>query len=91
MESVMARLERRPNWTDTLRLVRPVPSGIVVGGRFVAAEYRKVTWEIAAISHYLDEPIAHARLIRVGAPYDTKTVSVEVLNDRRFFQIADDS
>jgi hypothetical protein len=85
----MARAERRTNWIDTLRTVRPVPSGIVVGRRYVAAEYRKVTWEIAAISHYVAEPIAHARLVRVGAPYDTKTVSVEVLNDRRFFEMAD--
>jgi hypothetical protein len=86
----MARLERRSKWTDVLRAVRPVPSGIAIGRRFVAVEYRKVIWEIASISHYLDEPIAHAHLVRVGAPYDTKTVSVEVLNDRRFFQLAEE-
>ena len=78
-----AMANQRETWNGQ---VRRLPAGIAVGRRFVATEYRGVIWEIVAVSRYIDEPIPHARLARVGAPYDMKTVSVQVLSDRRYFQ-----
>ncbi|HVM80561.1 MAG TPA: hypothetical protein VMU06_16180 [Stellaceae bacterium] len=87
----MAKLSERPGWTETVRPGRPVPPGIEIGRRFVASDYRKQIWEIVAVSRYVDEPMPHVRLSRVGAPYDVKTLSAAVLMDRRFFHAADEA
>jgi hypothetical protein len=85
----MTKLSERPGWTETVKAGRPVPPGVEIGRRFVASNYRKQIWEIVAVARYVDEPMPHVRLSRVGAPYDTKTVSAAVLMDRRFFHTAD--
>jgi len=87
----MAKLNERPGWTEAVRPSRPVPPGIEVGRRFVASAYRKQVWEVVAVARYVDEPMPHVRLSRVGAPYDVKTISASVLMDRRFFQAADEA
>jgi len=87
----MVKVSERPGWTETMRPGRPVPPGIEVGRRFVASDHRKQVWEIIAVSRYVDEPMPHVRLSRVGARHDVKTLSVSVLTDRRFFLAAEES
>jgi len=87
----MAKLSERPGWTESVRPGRPVPPGVEVGRRFVASDHRKQVWEIIAVARYVDEPMPHARLSRVGAPHDVKTLSVAALTDRRFFHAADEA
>lgn len=87
----MTRLSERPGWTEAVKAGRPVPAGIEIGRRFVPSSYRAQIWEVVAVSRYVDEPMPHVKLSRVGAPYDTKTLSVAVLTDRRFFDTADEA
>ncbi len=79
----------RRAWTDKIRHGKAVPAGIEPGRRFVAADYRGVVWEVVAVARYLDQPIPHVRLVRVGVPSETKTVSIEVLSDRHFYHPAE--
>ena len=88
---IMVKVSERPGWTDAVKVGRPVPAGIEVGRRFVASSYRKQIWEIVSVARYVDEPMPHVKLSRVGAPYDTKTLSAAVLMDRRFFHTADEA
>ena len=67
-------------------LSRPDVNGIEVGQRFVSTQRRGALWEVVEVSHFGDEPIPHVRLVRVGAPQDSKTVSAAVLTDRRYFK-----
>lgn len=76
-------------WTDKLRPGKPVPPNIQPGSRFVSADLSRGVWEVVAVARYLDQPIPHVRLVRVGKPTDTKTVSVEVLMDRHFYHPAE--
>ena len=87
----MTKVGERPGWTEAMRPGRPVPPGIEVGRRFVANDHRSQGWEIVSVSRYVDEPMPHVRLSRVGAPYDVKTLSVAVLTDRRFYHAADEA
>jgi len=86
----MAWYDRRDNGSQSRRTGHALAPRIAIGQRYADARSRRMVWEVVALSRYADEPIPHARLVRVDAPYDTKTVSVEALSDRRFFRPADE-
>jgi len=60
--------------------------GVAPGQRFRVAGSSFSLWEVVALTQQPGEPVPHARLARVGAPKDLKTVSVRVLRDRRFYE-----
>jgi len=61
--------------------------GIAPGQRYRASGSGSVaTWEVMTLLRHPGEPVPHARLARVGAPKDLKTVSLRVLRDKRFYQ-----
>lgn len=62
--------------------------GIAVGQRFCPTGSMQITWEVESLARHPGEPIAHVRLHRVGMPSEAKTVSVEVLHDKRFYHPA---
>jgi hypothetical protein len=62
--------------------------GIEMGQRFLSVGRIKSIWEVVAVSRYRGDMAPHARLSRVGALHDGKTVALEVLRDRRFYQPA---
>ena len=76
----------RGTWAGAAGRRKSEEMEIVIGRRFVAAQYRKRVWEVVSISRHFDDPIAHVQLARVGSPLDTKTVSAAVLGDRRFYE-----
>ncbi len=76
----------RGTWAGAAGRRKSEPMEIVIGRRFVAAQYRKLVWEVVSISRHFNDPIAHVQLARVGSPLDTKTVSAAVLVDRRFYE-----
>ena len=43
-------------------------------------------WEVTSLSLHPGAPFPHARLRRVGPPDDDKTLSLQVLRDRRFYE-----
>jgi hypothetical protein len=76
----------RGTWAGAAGRRKSEPTEIVIGRRFVATQYRKLVWEVVAISRNFGDPIPHVQLARVGSPLDTKTVSAAVLGDRRFYE-----
>jgi hypothetical protein len=62
--------------------------GITIGQRFASVGRAPTVWEVVTVAHYPGEVAPHARLLRVGAEHEGKTVSLQVLRDRRFFQPA---
>ncbi|HTZ80331.1 MAG TPA: hypothetical protein VMC10_20650 [Stellaceae bacterium] len=76
----------RGTWAGAAGRRKSEAMEIVIGRRFVSAQYRKLVWEVVSISRHVDDPIAHVQLARVGSPLDTKTVSASVLGDRRFYE-----
>ncbi|HEX7970431.1 MAG TPA: hypothetical protein VF502_19565 [Stellaceae bacterium] len=62
--------------------------GISAGQRFSAVGRTKAVWEVIVVAHYPGDLGPHVRLSRVGAERDGKTVSLQVLRDRRFYQPA---
>jgi len=60
--------------------------GISVGQRFSSVGRVALTWEVISVASYPGDVAPHARLLRVGAQRDAKTVSLQVLRDRRFYQ-----
>ena len=62
--------------------------GIATGQRFLSVGLTKALWEVVAVARYSGEVAPHARLSRVGAKHEGKTVSLQVLRDRRFYQPA---
>jgi hypothetical protein len=62
--------------------------GISAGQRFLATGRKSAVWEVVAVARYPGDVAPHARLMRVGALHDGKTVSLEALRDRRFYEPA---
>jgi hypothetical protein len=63
--------------------------GISVGQRFFSAgRTTRAVWEVVTVARYAGDLGPHVRLSRVGSQHDGKTVSLEVLLDRRFYQPA---
>lgn len=62
--------------------------GISTGQRFSTVGRISAVWEVIAVAHYPGDVGPHVRLSRVGAERDGKTVSLQVLRDRRFYQPA---
>ena len=60
--------------------------GISVGQRFSSVGRIALTCEVISVASYPGDVAPHARLLRVGAQRDAKTVSLQVLRDRRFYQ-----
>jgi hypothetical protein len=62
--------------------------GIEAGQRFLSVGRARSVWEVVTVAHYAGDVRPHVRLLRVGSQHDGKTVSLEVLRDRRFYQPA---
>lgn len=63
--------------------------GIAVGQRFSSTgRGSAAVWEVINVAHYPGEVVPHVRLSRVGSEHDGKTVSLQVLRDRRFYEPA---
>jgi hypothetical protein len=59
--------------------------GIEAGQRFRAVGSTPIFWEVAAVARHDWEVAPHVRLHRVGVPTDGKTISLQVLRDRKLF------
>jgi hypothetical protein len=62
--------------------------GIAAGQRFKTVGQGSMLWEVETVSRYPGEVMPHVRLHRVGTPNDGKTISLQVLRDRRFYMPA---
>lgn len=62
--------------------------GIAAGQRFFAVGRRAAVWEVVNVVRYPGDLGPHVRLSRVGSRHESKTVSLEVLRDRRFYHPA---
>jgi hypothetical protein len=62
--------------------------GIEQGQRYRAGRSALSVWEVREVVNYAGLPVPHVRLMRVGSPKDVKTVSGDVLRDRRFYKPA---
>jgi hypothetical protein len=60
--------------------------GITIGQRFSSVGRAKTVWEVINVARYPGDVAPHARLSRVGAQHEGKTLSLQVLLDRRFYQ-----
>lgn len=78
--TVMGIWRRRPGRDENY--------GISAGQRFLSAGRKTAVWEVVSVARYPGELAPHARLMRVGTFHDGKTVSLEALRDRRFYEPA---
>jgi hypothetical protein len=62
--------------------------GISAGQRFFSVGRTAAVWEVVNVARYAGDLAPHVRLSRVGSHHDGKTVSLEVLRDRRFYEPA---
>jgi hypothetical protein len=62
--------------------------GINAGQRFRAVGAAPSLWEVEVVARYPGELLPHVRMHRVGSPNDGKTISLQVLRDRRYYQPA---
>ncbi len=62
--------------------------GIAAGQRFHSVGRVNALWEVMTVAHLPGELAPHVRLSRVGSQHESKTVSLHVLRDRRFYQPA---
>jgi hypothetical protein len=62
--------------------------GIAAGQRFCSVGPASALWEVIAVNRYDGDLGPHVRLSRVGVAHEGKTVSLQVLRDRRFYQPA---
>jgi hypothetical protein len=60
--------------------------GIMIGQRFSPVGRAKPVWEVMTVARYPGDVAPHVRLSRVGAQHEGKTLSLDVLLDRRFYQ-----
>ena len=70
---------------------RPGPEenyGIAAGQRFFSVGRAHAIWEVVNVARYPGDVQPHVRLSRVGSQHEGKTVSLDVLRDRRFYQPA---
>jgi hypothetical protein len=70
---------------------RPGPKnnyGIAAGQRFFSVGRAKAVWEVVTVAQLPGDFVPHVRLSRVGSQHDGKTVALDVLRDRRFYQPA---
>lgn len=58
---------------------------ILPGQRYRIKGVALLIWEVLGVVRYPGEPLPHVRLVKVGSPYDFKTVSARVLQDKRFY------
>lgn len=58
---------------------------VVPGQRYRTSGGALLVWEVVSVARYPGEPLPHVRLVKVGSPHDFKTVSVRVLQDKRFY------
>ena len=76
---------------DSMSIWRRAPGveqnyGIEAGQRFLSVGRARSVWEVVTVARYAGDVRPHVRLLRVGSLHDGKTVSLEVLRDRRFYQ-----
>jgi hypothetical protein len=62
--------------------------GIAPGQRFRPVGSAPSLWEVETVARHPGEVVPHVRLHRVGVPGDGKTIALNVLRDRRYFQPA---
>lgn len=70
---------------------RPGPEanyGIEAGQRFFSVGRVRSVWQVVTVARYPGDVGPHVRLLRVGTEHDGKTVALNVLRDRRFYQPA---
>jgi hypothetical protein len=77
---VMSFWRRRPGPEDNY--------GIAAGQRFFSVGRAKAVWEVITVVRHPGDFVPHVRLSRVGSQHEGKTVALEVLRDRRFYQPA---
>jgi hypothetical protein len=68
------------------RQTRDENFGVAAGQRFRPVGGGTAIWEVETVARQPGEVVPHVRLHRVGAPSDGKTISLDVLRDRRFYQ-----
>jgi hypothetical protein len=76
----MSFWRRRPGREDNY--------GIAAGQRFFSVGRAKAVCEVITVVRHPGDFVAHVRLSRVGSQHEGKTVALEVLRDRRFYQPA---
>ncbi len=76
----MSIWRRRPGREETY--------GISAGQRFLTVGRASAIWEVVTVARYPGDVAPHVRLSRVGSQHDGKTVSLDVLRDRRFYEPA---
>lgn len=59
--------------------------GIAAGQRFRTVGPISTVWEVASVARHPGELHPHARLTRVGTSHEGKTVSVQILRDKRYY------
>jgi len=62
--------------------------GVEAGQRFSSVGRARAVWEVVTVARYPGDVGPHVRLLRVGTGHDGKTVALDVLRDRRFYQPA---
>lgn len=62
--------------------------GIAAGQRFRPVGTIPIVWEVESLARHPGELITHVRLHRVGMPSQGKTVALQVLRDKRYYQPA---
>ena len=63
--------------------------GITIGQRFSSVGRASTVWEVITLARFPGDVTPHVRLSRVGAQHEGKTLALEVLLDRRFYQPAE--
>jgi len=78
--AVMSLWRRRPGLEENY--------GISAGQRFLSVGRARSMWEVITVARHPGDFVPHVRLCRVGSEHDGKTVALDVLRDRRFYEPA---